>query len=51
MDESLKLDPLYPILTEDHLKAVDRRLETVLLEISKCTENFLPTQVIVDDGY
>jgi hypothetical protein len=51
LDESLKLDPLYPILTEDHLKAVDRRLETVLLEISKCTENFLPTQVIVDDGY
>jgi hypothetical protein len=51
LDESLKIDPLYPILTDDHLKAVDRRLEKILLEVYKCTEKFLPTQVIVDDGY
>lgn len=51
LDESLKIDPLYPILTTDHLKAVDRRLERILLEISKCTEKYLPTQVVVDDGY
>ena len=43
IDESLKIDPLYPILTDDHLKAVDRRLEKILLEIHKCTEKFLPT--------
>jgi hypothetical protein len=51
LDESLKIDPLYPILTQDHLKAVDRRLEKIFLEVNKCIDKFSPTQVVIDDGY
>ena len=51
LDESLKSDPLYPILTVHHLKAIDRRMVIVLNEIFKCTQRFNIPQVIVDDGY
>lgn len=51
LDESLKKDPLYPILTPSHLKAVDRRLKIVLNELNRCISKFKPTEVIVDDGY
>ena len=51
LNESLKSDPLYPILTDGHLKAVDRRLHKILIQISKCVDQFNIPQVIVDDGY
>ena len=51
LDESLKLDPLYPILTRGHLDAVDRRLLTIFSEVNTCIDKFIPTQVLVDDGY
>jgi hypothetical protein len=50
-DESLKNDPLYPILTPDHLVALDRRMKIILYEVMKCTNKFSTTQVVVDDGY
>jgi hypothetical protein len=51
LDESLRDDPLYPILTRSHLEAIDRRLEIVLNEINTCISNFKPYEVLVDDGY
>ncbi|CAF0711253.1 unnamed protein product [Brachionus calyciflorus] len=51
LDESLKFDPLYPILTENHLISVDRRLAIILKEVMKCTDKFSLANVIIDDGY
>jgi hypothetical protein len=51
LNNSLKSDQLYPILTDAHLNAVDRRLYKILNEISKCVDQFNIPQVIVDDGY
>ena len=51
LDESLKNDPLYPILTENHLKAVDRRLLIILNELHKCVDTHFYSQVVIDDGY
>ena len=51
LDESLKNDPLYPILTNDHLKAIDRRLLVILNELNTCINTFKPYEVLVDDGY
>ncbi len=51
LDDSLKSDPLYPILTVGHLVAVDRRLEIVLNELSLCVDKHTVNNVIVDDGY
>ena len=51
LNESLKIDPLYPILTNSHIKAVDRRLYKILIEISKCVDKLNIPQVIIDDGY
>jgi len=51
LDDSLKSDPLYPILTVDHLMAVERRLNIVLNELNSCVEKFSVEYVIVDDGY
>jgi hypothetical protein len=51
LDNSLRSDPLYPILTEDHLRAIDRRMNIIFGELMNCTSRFSPTEVIVDDGY
>lgn len=51
LDESLKNDPLYPILTPNYLNAVNRRLVIVFNELSRCIDNFKPNEVLVDDGY
>jgi hypothetical protein len=51
LDESLKADPLYPILTRDHLNAIDRRLVIILNELNKCVEMYTPISVVIDDGY
>jgi len=34
----LKKDPLYPVLTDAHLRAIDRRLEKILKEVEVCFE-------------
>lgn len=51
LDHSLKIDPLYPILTDDHLKSVDRRLILIFKEIIKCVDKKDLLNVIIDDGY
>ena len=51
LDESLKNDPLYPILTQNYLKAVNRRLVIILKELDRCVNNFKPNEVLVDDGF
>lgn len=51
LNESLKNDPLYPILTDLHLKAVDRRLIKIFLQLTDCINKYPIPQVIVDDGY
>lgn len=51
LDKSLRIDPLYPVLTKNHLISVDRRLSIVFNELISCSQKFGPTQVIVDDGY
>nr|XP_042908499.1 extracellular serine/threonine protein CG31145-like [Parasteatoda tepidariorum] len=49
MRESLKKDPLYPVLTEPHLLAMDRRVEGVLDVIRRCVQANLPAAVFLDD--
>jgi hypothetical protein len=51
LDNSLKRDPLYPILTDDHLESVDRRLAIALSEIYVCTLKYGIDRVVIDDGY
>ncbi len=51
LDESLRMDPLYPILTDGHLKAIDRRMDIIIGEVLKCTKKYSIPQVIIDDGY
>lgn len=51
LDASLRNDPLYPILTENYLKAVNRRLIVVFDELKTCLENFKPHEVLIDDGF
>lgn len=51
LDASLRADPLYPILTQAHLDAVDRRLALIFYQLIECMRRFKPFEVIVDDGY
>lgn len=51
MDDSLKNDPLYPILTKSHLTALDRRLTIIFNALYKCSQDMPITQIVVDDGY
>ncbi len=44
----LQTDLLYPILTEDHLKAIDRRHRIILQEINQCVDKLSPEIVLVD---
>ena len=51
LDNSLKMDPLYPVLTNYHLEAVDRRLGIILAKLSKCAVRLNVKEIFVDDGY
>jgi extracellular serine/threonine protein kinase FAM20C len=51
MNESLKTDPLYPILIDEHLVALDRRLLIIFNRLSKCISSYPLKQVVIDDGY
>lgn len=51
LDESLRLDPLYPILTRNHLKSVDRRLRIIFEELINCARKYPLSEIIIDDGY
>ncbi|KAM9426002.1 pseudokinase FAM20A [Pholidichthys leucotaenia] len=49
MRESLKGDPLWPILTEPHLLALDRRLQKVLRVVQHCVRRLGRDEVITKD--
>lgn len=49
MRESLSRDPLTPVLTEDHLQALDRRLSQVLRTVGTCVKKLGETQVVITD--
>ena len=51
LDESLKADPLYPILTSSHLNAINRRMTIIFNELNTCFVTLKPYEVLVDDGY
>lgn len=36
MNESMSTDPLAPVLADQHLIALDRRVDMILQEIRKC---------------
>uniref|UniRef100_A0AAY4ACM9 FAM20 C-terminal domain-containing protein n=1 Tax=Denticeps clupeoides TaxID=299321 RepID=A0AAY4ACM9_9TELE len=49
MRESLTLDPLWPVLTEPHLLALDRRLGRVLRAVQRCVKRLGEQGVVVMD--
>uniref|UniRef100_A0A672LSM4 FAM20 C-terminal domain-containing protein n=1 Tax=Sinocyclocheilus grahami TaxID=75366 RepID=A0A672LSM4_SINGR len=49
MRASLSRDPLTPVLTEDHLQALDRRLGQVLRTLGKCVKKLGEPQVVITD--
>lgn len=51
LDASTSRDPLYPILTEGHLIAADRRVKIILKEIQKCIQEHSWNEVVLDDGF
>lgn len=38
LDKSLQRDPLYPIITPDHLIAIDRRLDKLIDLVQQCID-------------
>ncbi len=49
LDRSMRRDPLWPILTPLHLKAIDRRLAIIVNAVQKCIEQHGRDTVIVDN--
>jgi len=50
LKESTDLDALSPILTDEHFKAVDRRLAIVMNIGKKCMDKNGKTRVLKDDS-
>lgn len=50
MRRSLKSDPVYPVLTDAHLSALDRRLRVVLEVIRECVADRTADEVVVWDA-
>ena len=48
LDSSMKRDVLYPILTTDHLQAIDRRLNDILRTVEHCVMTHGQNIVLVD---
>ena len=48
LDRSLRRDPLWPILTQDHLRAIDRRLKTIMQVVDGCIKKHGKDETIVD---
>lgn len=49
MRESLQGDALWPILTEPHLSALDRRLQKVLRAVGHCVRRLGKAEVVTGD--
>ncbi|XP_074596727.1 extracellular serine/threonine protein CG31145-like [Brevipalpus obovatus] len=50
MRRSLANDPINPVLTEPHLKALDRRVKIILQTIRNCFDKKTPEQVLYVDS-
>lgn len=48
LEESLKRDPLHPILSHPHLEAIDRRFLIVMATIQECISEHSASVVVVD---
>ena len=48
LDESLRRDKLYPILTPDHLQAIDRRLKFIIATVEQCIREHSIHTVLID---
>ena len=51
LDKRLSSDPIYPILTNDHLHALDRRLLIVLKTFENCFNEKKKENVLIEDNY
>lgn len=49
LDESMKTDPIYPIVTQSHLDAMDKRLEHVIETVNTCIEKYGREHVLLDN--
>ena len=49
LDWSMRRDPLWPILTPAHLKAIDRRLGIIINTVQQCIDQHGREKVIVDN--
>ena len=51
LSSAMYIDPLSPILTPEHLYAIDRRLDKVFDTINKCVRGYGEHVVFNDDGF
>lgn len=49
LDQLLRTDPIYPILTRPHLQSIDRRHRTLIDVINKCIKQLGASSVIIND--
>ena len=49
LSRSLSADPLYPVLTDAQLQAIDRRLGLVLQHVDLCLQRTSHDDVLIDD--
>lgn len=51
LEGKLRGDPVYPILSDAHLAAVNRRLRKLILLLGACVERHGEAYVLMDDGF
>lgn len=49
LDDLLKRDPIYPILTRPHLDSIDRRHHTLIEVVNECIKQLGASSVIIDE--
>ncbi|MEQ2277101.1 Glycosaminoglycan xylosylkinase [Xenotaenia resolanae] len=49
MRQALAFDPIYPVLAEPHLAALDRRLTGVITTVKQCIEAQGPDNTLIED--
>ena len=49
LDKLLHSDPIYPILTQAHLDAIDRRHHTLINVINECIKELGASSVIINE--
>ncbi|KAM9384452.1 glycosaminoglycan xylosylkinase isoform 1-T1 [Pholidichthys leucotaenia] len=49
MRQALAFDPIHPVLTEQHLAALDRRLSGIMTTVKQCMEAQGPDNTLIED--